>query len=69
MVVHIVVFSVIAAGSTDELKCELSAFDDKVSKMERSMQQVYRLRSEFVNTVRFSNYFYVRLLSHLTTFV
>jgi len=32
---------VTSAGSSDELKRELSAFDDKVAKMERSMQQVY----------------------------
>jgi len=30
----------IAAGSTNELKRELSAFDDKVTRMERSLQQV-----------------------------
>jgi len=30
----------LAAGSTNDLKRELSAFDEKVSRMERSMQQV-----------------------------
>ena len=33
-------FIVIAAGSTSELKRELSAFDDKVTRMERSLHQV-----------------------------
>jgi len=42
-------FIVITAGSTDELKRELAAFEDKVTKMERSLQQVcIRLQSKFV---------------------
>jgi len=40
---------VTGAGSSEELKRELLAFDDKVTKMERSMQQVYiSLLSTFV---------------------
>lgn len=37
------VLVVMVAGSMDELKRELSAFDDKVTRMERSMQQVSEL--------------------------
>lgn len=43
----------IAAGSTNELKRELSAFDDKVTRMERSLQQVgiFSRQSLFLLTI------------------
>ena len=50
-----------AAGSMDELKRELSAFDDKVTRMERSMQQV-SARVHFRETIILSDYFDIMLL-------
>ena len=40
-----------AAGSTSELKRELSAFDDKVTRMEHSLQQVCIFPSKSLNFV------------------
>jgi len=40
-----------AAGSTSELKRELSAFDDKVTRMEHSLQQVCIFPSKSFNFV------------------